>query len=33
MTYYDKMDVSEGVDDNKTSKSKEFYLSLLILFK
>ena len=33
MTYYDKIDVSDGVDDNKASKLKEFYLSLLILFK
>ena len=24
MLYYDKIDVSEGIDDNKTSASKKF---------
>ena len=26
MLFYDRIDVSEGIDVNKTSKSKEFYI-------
>ena len=26
MLYYDRIDVSEGIDVNKTSKSKEWYI-------
>ena len=34
MTYYDRIDVSEVIDANKTSKSKEYsILSLLEFFK
>ena len=33
MTYYDRIDVSEGIDVNKTRESKELYLALLVLFK
>ena len=30
MLYYDKNDVSEGIDVNKTKASKESYFSLLV---
>ena len=33
MTYYDRIDVFEGIDVNKTRESKELYLTLLVLFK
>ena len=33
MLYYDGIDVSEGIDLNKTSESKESYLSLLTFFQ
>ena len=33
MLYYDRIGVSEGIDVNKTSGSKERYLSLLVYFK
>ena len=32
MIYYDKIDISEGININKTSKLKQRYLSLLIFF-
>ena len=28
MLYYDRIDVSEGIDDNKTSASKKFDISI-----
>ena len=31
--YFDRNDVSEDIDINKTSASKEWYLSLLVFFK
>ena len=33
MLNYGRIDVSEGIDVNKTSKSKVRYLSLLLFFK
>ena len=30
MLYYDRINVSEGIDINKTSRSKVWYLSLLV---
>ena len=33
MTYYDRIDVFEGIDVNKIRESKELYLPLLVLFK
>ena len=33
MLYYDIIEFSEGIDVNKTSKSKERYLSVLVFFK
>ena len=33
MTYYDRIDVFEGIDVNKARESKELYLPLLVLFK
>ena len=33
MLYYDRFDISEGIDVNKTSKSRVWYLSLLVVFK
>ena len=33
MIYYDRIDVSEGIDVNKTSASKEWCLSLLVFVK
>ena len=32
MIYYDKIDISEGINITKTSKLKQRYLSLLIFF-
>ena len=32
MLYYNRIDVSEGTDVNKTSKSKVQYFSLLVFF-
>ena len=32
MLYFYRIDVFEGIDVNKTSKSKVGYLSLLVLF-
>ena len=31
--YFDRIHVSEGIDFNKTSASKVWYLSLLVFFK
>ena len=31
--YYDRIDISEGIDVNETSEPKERYLSLLVFFK
>ena len=33
MLNFNRVDVSEGIDVNKTSASKEWYLSLLVFFK
>ena len=33
MLCYDRIDVSEEIKINKTSASKEWYLSLLVVFK
>ena len=33
MLYFDGIDVFEGIDVNKTSASKVWYLSLLVFFK
>ena len=33
MLYYVTVDVSEGIDSNKTSASKECNISLLVLFR
>ena len=33
MLYYNRIDVSEGIDVTKGSPSKEYYFSLLVSFK
>ena len=33
MLYYDRIDVSEGIDVNKTSASKECNICLLVFLK
>ena len=33
MLYYDRIEISEGIDSDKTSASKEWYLLLLVFLQ